>query len=279
MGVKIYGLQLGRFGVDLDHLMWDHPSYMLLPGVRERARVWYQAPINAFVVEHPDGRILYDTGMSPRWRDEWPAGYRNLAAWEDVQPNEFLAERLQSVGLTPDDFRYVVAGHLHIDHAGGLRLFEHSQAEVIVHEDELRVALALEQDAQAYSLADVRMLARMRPWIVHGNVEILPGVQLLSLPGHSKGHMGMLVHTENSGAILLAADAMYHHEAYGPPPVATGVTISPERWAESVEKIYRLATKYEALVVPGHSVVGVRQHADGSTSFEDIRFGPDAAYE
>ena len=278
MNITLYALRLGRFGVDLDHLMWDHPNYMLLPHARDRPRIWYRAPINVFVVEHPEGRILFDTGMSPSWREEWPSEYQALAAWDDVQPEEFLAEQLQAAGLSPGDFRYVVAGHLHIDHAGGLRLFEHTAAEVIVHEDELHVALALEQDAQAYSLADVRMLARMRPWTVHGNPEILPGVQLLSLPGHSKGHMGMLVHTESSGPILLAADAIYHHEAYGPPPVATGVTISPERWAESVDKIYRIATHHEALVIPGHSGTGVRQHADGSTSFEDLRYGPAAAY-
>ncbi|MEA2252947.1 MAG: N-acyl homoserine lactone hydrolase [Solirubrobacteraceae bacterium] len=278
MGIKAYGLNLGFFGLDIEHLMWDHPSYMLLPGSGERKKVWYSTPTNAYVVEHPEGRILFEAGVSTGWRTEWPPGYGELAGWDEIKPEEFLEEKLKSVGLGPEDFRYVVAGHMHIDHAGGIRLFENTDAEVIIHEDEYRFIMSLEDGGWAYSRADYEMLPRMRPWVVHGDPEILPGVQLLSLPGHSKGLMGMLVHTEGSGSILFASDAIYHHEAYGPPPVGTGVTIQPERWAESVEKVYRIATKHEALVVPGHSVTGIRQHADGSTEFEEVRFGPDNAY-
>lgn len=276
--MKVYGLNLGHFGLDIEHLMWDHPNYMVLPTAQDRKKVYTQAPTNAYVIEHPEGRILFETGVSPRWREEWPEGYQGLAGWDDIQSEEYLEQKLASVGLSPADFRYVVAAHLHIDHAGGIRLFEHTDAEVIVHEDEYRFVLSLQEDGWAYSRADIQMLPRMRPWVVHGDPEILPGVQLVSLPGHSKGQMGMLVHTENSGTILFASDAIYHHEAYGPPAVGTGVTIHPERWAESVAKVYRLATAHEALVVCGHSTTGVRQHADGSTTFEDVAFGPENAY-
>jgi N-acyl homoserine lactone hydrolase len=278
MSIKLYGLNLGRVGLDLEHLMWDHPDYMLLPGARRREKVWYAMPTNAYVIEHPEGRILFETGVSPTWRDEWPDFYQALAAWDDIGEDEYLEPKLRSAGLGVDDFRYVVAAHLHIDHAGGLRLFEGTNAEVIVHEDEYRTVLGLQDDVAAYSLADLRMLPRMRPWVVYGDPEILPGVQLVSLPGHSKGLMGMLVHTERSGTVFLASDAVYHHEAYGPPPVGTGITILPEAWAASMEKIYALARKHEALIVPGHSTTGVRQHADGTTSFEDVRFGPGDVY-
>lgn len=278
MCIKAYGVNLGTVGLDIEHLMWDHPNYMLSPGSGDRQKVWYDMPTNAYVVEHPEGRILFETGVSPRWRDEWPEGYQGLAGWDDIKPEDFLEAKLRELGLTPDDFRYVVAAHMHIDHAGGIRLFEKSSAEVIVHEDEYRFIMSLEDGGWAYSRADYEMLPRMRPWVVQGDPEILPGVQLISLPGHSKGLMGMLVHTEGSGTILFASDAVYHHEAYGPPAVGTGVTILPERWAESVEKVYRLARKHEALVVCGHSTTGVRQYADGTTEFEPVRFGPENAY-
>jgi N-acyl homoserine lactone hydrolase len=276
--MKLYGLNLGNFGLDIEHLMWDHPDYMVMPHVRERQKHYLPTPTNAYVLEHPEGRVLFETGVSPNWREEWPEGYQALAGWDDIKPEDYLEAKLESVGLSPGDFRYVVAAHMHIDHAGGIRLFEKTDAEVIIHEDEFRFINSLQDDGWAYSLADLRMLPRMRPWVVSGDPEILPGVQLVSLPGHSKGQMGMLVHTENSGTILLASDAVYHHKAYGPPATGTGVTIDPERWAESTQKVYRLATKHEALVVCGHSVTGVRQHADGSTSFEDVAFGPENAY-
>jgi N-acyl homoserine lactone hydrolase len=54
-----------------------------------------------------------------------------------ITPETCLEARLKSLGLGPEDFRYVVQGHLHTDHAGGLRLFQQAGTTVLVHEDEL----------------------------------------------------------------------------------------------------------------------------------------------
>ncbi|MQA14708.1 MAG: MBL fold metallo-hydrolase [Pseudonocardiaceae bacterium] len=279
MGMKVYGLRLGTFSVDIEHLMWDHPKYMLLPGSGEKKKVWYQCPAMAYVVEHPQGRILFETGVSPQWREEWPEEWKALAGWDEIKPGDFLEAKLKSVGLGPEDFRYVVMGHMHIDHAGGLRLFEDADVDILIHEDEYRGVAQLEESAAAVSLADFAILPRKRPTLVYGDEEIMEGVRLLSLPGHTWGTMGMLVQLAHTGAIMFTTDALYHHEAYGPPPVGSGVTMFPDKWQRSMEKVYRYAQTHEALVVPGHDDVAVKQLPGGKSKMVELAYGPESAYE
>jgi N-acyl homoserine lactone hydrolase len=74
--------------------------------------------------------------------------------------------------------------------------------------------------------------------------------------------------------VLHTSDAMYHHETYGPPAVGTFVNMDPKQWGQSLEKIRRYATKYEALIVPGHDETGVKQHADGNSEFVELQYYP-----
>ena len=104
-------------------------------------------------------------------------------------------------------------------------------------------------------------------------------MRLVSLPGHTWGTMGMLVNRDHTGWVMLTSDAMYHHETYGPPAVGSFVGMHQNQWAESLEKVRRYATKYEALIVPGHDETGVKQHADGTSEFVKLEYYPGHVYE
>ena len=278
MGTKLYGLQLGRFGMDMETLLPGHPDFAASPTHKDRDKAWYQCPSLAYVVEHPEGRILFDTGVSPRWREEWPDEYK-IMDWEEIRPEDLLEPRLKSIGLGPEDFDFVVMGHLHADHAGGLRIFENAGAEIVVHEDELKGVLSLEEDANFMSRADYEFLPRKKPTLVYGDQQLLKGVRLISLPGHTWGTMGMLVHLDRTGWVLCTSDAMLHHKTYGPPPVGNLYSISQEKWGRSIEKIRRYATKYEAIVAPGHSETGIKHHAGGATDLVELGYYPGQVYE
>lgn len=279
MSIKLYGLQLGSFGMDLEGMLPGHPALSLMPGDTEKTKRWYQCPSLAWVVEHPEGgRILFDTGISPRWADEWPQAYMG-PRWSDVKTEDLLESKLKSIGMGPDDFDFVVMGHMHCDHAGGLRLFEDAGAEVIVHEDEYRGVISLEEDSYFMSRADFEFLPRKKPTMMYGDQRLLKDVHMVSLPGHTWGTMGMLVKLDHTGWVLLTGDAMHHHETYGPPAFGNMISVSQEKWNGSIEKIRRLATKHEALIAPGHSETGVKQHADGRSEFVKLEFHPGQVYE
>ncbi len=279
MNVKLYGLHLGSFGQDLDGLLPGHPSLTLWPGQTDLKKTWYQCPSLAYIIEHPDGRILFETGISANWNQEWPDRYKGIADWANVKTEDLLEAKLKAIGRGPEDFDKVIMGHMHMDHAGGLRLFENAGAEVILHEDEYRGIMSLEENDFFMSRADYEFLPRKKPTLVYGEQEILKGIRLISLPGHTWGQMGMLVQLESTGWVLLASDAMHHHETLGPPAFGNLASVSQENWHNSIEKLRRYAIKYQALIAPGHSQTGVKQHADGSTEFVPMQYYPGHVYE
>lgn len=279
MGIKLKGLQLGYMGMDYELMVFPHPNHALMAGGRrEGQKTWYQCPALSYLIEHPDGLILWETGISTNWKAEWLAGWQYLVDLSNVTPEVCLEARLKSVGLAPEDFTYVIQGHLHTDHAGGLRLFEDAGATIVCHEDEYKYVTQIGVADNFFVRADWDFLGYKRPTTTYGDQQILKDVWLLSLPGHTPGTMGLLTKLDHTGWVLLTSDALYTHDSYGPPAVGTPITWSAEQWARSVEKVRATATDHDAFVFPGHDETGVKQ-ADGAVEFKQIQYLPEHVYE
>ena len=91
-------------------------------------REWTEPlPIFAFVIEHPEGVIVVDTGETarvaePGYFPRWHPLLR-FAVREWVEPKQEIGPQLARLGIAPSDVRMVVMTHLHTDHAGGLHHF------------------------------------------------------------------------------------------------------------------------------------------------------------
>ena len=98
-------------------------------------------PINAYVIEHRDGVVLFDTGQdraSVTDPDYFPGGvakvlYDRLARFE-IAPDETLSAGLGRLGYSTSDVHTAILSHLHQDHIGGLR--ELTQADLVVSQIE-----------------------------------------------------------------------------------------------------------------------------------------------
>ena len=278
MGIKIKGLQLGYFGLDYDLLVWPNPRETLNKTRREGQRVWYQCPALSYLIEHPDGRLLFETGLSPTFKQEWLADWQQLLDLDAITPEICLENRLKSLGLGPEDFQYVIQGHLHCDHAGGLRLFEKAGAAVVVHEDEWRYAQTIWQAENFFVRADWGFLSKEQPLLMYSDQELLRDVWTLSLPGHTPGTMGLLVRLDHTGWVLLPSDALNTHDTYGPPPLGAPISMIPEKWGASLAKIRRIAEEKDAFLFPGHDETGVKV-TQGVPEFKKIQYLPGHTYE
>jgi N-acyl homoserine lactone hydrolase len=176
-----------------------------------------EVPVSAYCIDHPDGRVLFDTGCHPqamgpngRWPAEFQRDYPHLGGEECTLPS-----RLEQIGLGPDDIRYVVLSHLHSDHAGCVEFFRKSQ--LIVHASEFAGAIAAckamedgayaRQDIEAWAGLDLawRQVARD-----DGDVPIHDEVRILNFGrGHAFGMLGLSVRLPATGEIILASDAAY----------------------------------------------------------------------
>ena len=115
-------------------------------------------PIYAYLIEHPKGRVLVDTGESYALRDE-----NAVMAEEDT-----ILPQLRKLGYTPADIDYVVLSHLHLDHAGYMSAFP--DATFIVRREELRAAWWPEPYEHGYLLANYENTRDFR-YIQLGNDE------------------------------------------------------------------------------------------------------------
>jgi glyoxylase-like metal-dependent hydrolase (beta-lactamase superfamily II) len=213
-------------------------------------------PIMTFLIEHPEGLILYDTGWSQleRFPRSWP-----------IADNEMLLNRLSKIGVHPRDIRYVICSHLHIDHAGGLENF--TRSEIIISDTEITNVAKLHflnKVAFPYVKGDVEAWFRAGlKWRFVGNqgnmVKFLDGIHLLSFgPGHSFGMLGLLLELPKTGNVILTSDAIYCQENLGPPMRMPGMIQDPEGYKKTVNRILQIAEEYHAQLWFGHDMAQLK---------------------
>ena len=154
--------------------------------------------LRCLLVEHGDRRILVDTGIGDRW-DEKKMGVFAITR----RPNQLVAE-LAEAGITRESITDVVQTHLHFDHAGGtLREEDGALAPVFpearhwVQKRHWEWALSpSERDQASFRAADFELLAETgRLELVDGQQEILPGVKVTPINGHTPGQQMVEFHT------------------------------------------------------------------------------------
>ena len=145
-------------------------------GIRRRLntlldKTWTEPlPIYAWVIEHPEGIIVVDTGETARVAEPgyfpwWHPYYRlGIRAW--VRPEEEIGPQLQALGIQPTDVRWLVMTHLHTDHAGGLHHFP--KVEILVSRTEYQLASGTAGRVRGY------LPNRWPTWFVPHLIEFAP---------------------------------------------------------------------------------------------------------
>jgi N-acyl homoserine lactone hydrolase len=149
-------------------------------------------PVHAWVVHHPDGAILVDTGIG--------LGHPVIDEWYAPECTP-LADALAAVGLAPGDVTAVVLSHLHFDHCG-----QQGSLGAPVHVQAAEVEAATRPAYTVPEWADVPA-ARLR--LAHGDEEVAEGVRLLATPGHTPGHQSVVVEAAGGGRVILAAQCAF----------------------------------------------------------------------
>jgi len=149
-------------------------------------------PVNVHVIDHPDGRVLVDTGMTELH-----------PAVADMEPRlRPLSE--QDLDLARIDI--VVNTHLHFDHCGGNRLF--AGKPIYVQRQELDDART-EDDYTIREWVDAPGMAYVP---VDGELELLPGIRLVPAPGHTRGSQVVVVETGDRPVVVCGDVAVWFGE-------------------------------------------------------------------
>lgn len=163
-------------------------GYFVRPAEETGIGVARVEPCLGYLVDHPDGLLLFDTGMGS-----------DTDADAHYQPRrQPLADALNAAGVGLGDVGLVANCHLHFDHCGGNPLFD--DRPVFTQRIELEAA----RHTQDYTLPELIDRPGARYQELDGEAEVLPGVFLLPTPGHTHGHQSLVVR-RGDGTVIVAA--------------------------------------------------------------------------
>lgn len=238
---------------------------------------WHRVPSIGLLIFSPKlGWVLVDTGSHPdAMKGYWPEEARKSIPL--VRTDEDMLDfRLSQLGLSPQDIDLLVLTHLHLDHAGNLSLFSGTKAgqKVIVHQAEIKQALydtflAECNLVNGYLRSDFTGLEGINFDPIDDSVKLSDDLELIWLPGHSAGMLGVLVSLENEGVILYTSDAVNSSENLGPPIKLSAVFYDSLAMKKSIRKILWLQRQHDAKLIFGHDL----------NQFNQLRLSPDAYYE
>lgn len=164
-------------------------------------------PVTATLVETDEGYVLFDTGLNVEAiADPESALQHKASAIVDFDEGHGILAHLESVGLGPEDVRWLTNSHLHWDHTGGNTHVR--PQEFLVQREELRFAQDPDAFVEAIFLASQFGVPEEHT-VLDGDTLITEGVGLISTRGHTPGHQSLLVRLPSGRTMLCAGDAAY----------------------------------------------------------------------
>lgn len=207
-------------------------------------------PVPSYLIKHPKGLVLYDTGLHKSMQTTPDDRLGILAPMFDIhfEENEDLAARLETLDVSVDDISYIVNSHLHFDHCGGNDAIPN--APIVVQKLELEAARTPE------IAGTIGLFAQ--DWdhghdfiTVEGEHDIFGdgSVVCIPTPGHTPGHQSLQV-TTNESVTVLAGDACYLRQSLEEMRLPA-LSFSPEQMLESFKLLKKLELK-GATIFYGH---------------------------
>ncbi len=249
-GVKVYWCTSGMFG--------PFDIRGLIPTLPEDKARDITIPISMWIIDHPKGLIVYDSGNNVEVVDNCK-GYWSPGLCDFLKPSQTkdtsIDGLLKKLGYSVADVKAVVSSHAHLDHAGNIEMFPN--AIHIFQKKELYQGWWPEKfqgrDGKGpFVLADLDNARDFNYLELEGDYDIFGdgSVQILSTPGHTLGHQSMRVVTEKSGVMILAQDAIWMQENLDGYPA--GLNYSVQDYNKSVTRLKMMRDLQGAPLYMGH---------------------------
>ena len=160
--------------------------------------------VPCYLIEHPDGTLLWDAGLSDSLAEGSPHTQANGTV---TTVTATLRAQLEELGYQPADITYLALSHLHYDHAGNANDFVASTW--LVQRPEHEAAFG---DAQGFfDRALYAELENSETMLLDGDHDVFGDgtVVIKSAPGHTPGHQVLFVDLAETGGVVLSGD-LYH---------------------------------------------------------------------
>ncbi len=222
--IKVHILHCGSVEVDsslpFSEKTWNPISYT---GVfrSKKHQVWL--PVSAYLIEHPKGLILIDTG----WHTDVRIGdqgrkHMGFAHWlinkADLPAGQAINEQLARLGSKDSDIDYLVLSHLHSDHVSGLKLVKNAK-RILVSDIEMRDAEQMPYryvpnmwegiNLETFSFEKSNIGPQNLSYDLFGDNSVV----FVNTPGHTHGLASTIIQN-NGHFLLLTSDTGYAKKSW-----------------------------------------------------------------
>ena len=256
--VRIHGLCTGTVAVKTKFRTKKGFGELAKFNILLDSRFTEYLPIWVWVIEHPDGLIVIDTGEITAVKD------LNLHLSKERALNRFLFKKIAKFDITAqdelgcqfdkislklDDVKLILLTHLHLDHTDGLKYFPKS--EIIVGDFEYKhpntnmpstYPVWFNPNRVKYPDDQIDIFQRAYP--VNKDLFYVP------TPGHTHGHSSVIFKTDEFD-IIFAGDTSYNQEQVLNGKLA-GVNASYRQSRETYTSLLAYAAKYPSIYLPSH---------------------------
>ena len=194
------------------------------------------------------GNILVDLGFPPSYHED-PAsasradGLDEFGRILELGPENSPKGQLALIDLEPDDIDVLVLTHTDIDHIGDPAQFNH--ARIVVGRPERK----FNQPRELGAATQIQWPQGAEYELIDSDTQLAQGVMALWTPGHSPGHLSLMVRLPRTGPVLIAGDAISRPSE---PDEGYGNAADPYAAAESASKLLEIARAEEAFIIYGH---------------------------
>jgi N-acyl homoserine lactone hydrolase len=214
-GVKVFWTTSGKFG--------PFPITGLIPTVPKEKQRDITIPVSMWVIDHPKGVVVFDTGNNVAISDGadnckkyWAPGNCDF-----LKPSQTRADvidaQLKTLGYDVSKVKVVVSSHSHLDHIGNIEMFPN--AIHVIQKKELYQAWFPEKfqgrtTPGTFVMADIDNAREFNYVELEGDYDLFGdgSVMVLSTPGHTLGHQSMKVKTGSGQTIIMSQDAIWMQE-------------------------------------------------------------------
>jgi N-acyl homoserine lactone hydrolase len=201
-------------------------AMLTLPDWHPEAPNQPTAPVYGYVIVHPDGPIVFDTGV----------GFGNEFIDEVYEPEcTRLNEALAAVGVDTSSIVGVINSHLHFDHCGQNALLYGTDVPFFMRQREID---QVERD-RFYTDQDWALPPIAQRRLIDGDFEVAEGVTILSTPGHTPGHQSVLIESAVE-SVVLAGQAVWALREFVEERATVSNVFSDEYFDVAIDSIRRI---------------------------------------
>ncbi|WP_049423729.1 N-acyl homoserine lactonase family protein [Staphylococcus warneri] len=266
--IKVHVIHTGKVIVDEAlPFAYDSNPPMAWTGMLRSKKHQIKLPVSVYLIEHPKGLILIDTGWHT---DNRKHQLKNLSFQYPINKAELpegqaVHEQLIKLGYKPSDIDYILMSHMHCDHADGLRLVKNDK-NILVSEEEYEAILNdkihyLPHEwkgvhLNTYHFDNTGIGPKKRSFDLFGDGTIT----MVWVPGHSKGLASTIIKNENSEKfILLATDVGYAAKSWQE-NILPSVLVDKEDAQISLDWVKRMSDDPNCVEVIANHDVNVKPH-------------------